>query len=379
MNVLHCITGLSGDGAQRMLLRLTQGLLARDISSSVISLGRETRVAERFQASGVPVYSLNLAASVAQAMRGVWRVKQLIDQLRPDWVQGWMYHANIISMGAVLASMRRPPLVWNIRRGLDDYSERSLKTRSVVRSNAIMSQLPQQIIYCSQESRVQHEGIGFHAERGQVLPNGFDTSTFCPCPDARERTRNRLGISTDGLVIGNVARFDVAKGHTYLLEAFADLSKEIKKARLVLIGRGVNDSNDELVAVLRRVGVADRVLLLGEQESIEAIYPAFDIYCSSSLNEGFPNAISEAMSCGVPCVVTDTGASRQLVEGVGIVVRSREALQLSNGLKELAALNTSARRELGEKARERIQRLYSLDAAVDRYADFYLKRLSARG
>jgi len=378
MNVLHCITGLSGDGAQRMLLRLTQGLLARDISSSVISLGKETPVVERFEANGIPVYSLNLAASAVQAIRGIWRVKKLIEQLRPDWVQGWMYHANIVSMGAVLAGRYRPPLVWNIRRGLDDYSERSLKTRSVVKSNAIMSQFPQQIIYCSQESRVQHEGMGFYAERGEVLPNGFDTSKFSPCQNARESTRSRLGISADELVVGNVARFDVAKGHTYLLEAFADLSREIKEAKLVLIGRGVNDSNGELVAVLRRVGVADRVLLLGEQESVEAIYPAFDIYCSSSLNEGFPNAISEAMSCGVPCVVTDTGASRQLVEGVGIVVRSREALRLSDGLKRLAALNISTRRELGEKARERIQRLYSLDAAVDRYADFYLKRLSAR-
>jgi glycosyltransferase involved in cell wall biosynthesis len=371
MNVLHCITGLSGDGAQRMLLRLVGGLQSHGINSHVVNLGCEAPIEIQFRRQGIPVSSLGLRASLTDAIRGGCKIASLIDEIRPDVVQAWMYHANAVTLLALFRSHHKPPVAWNIRRGLDDFSERSLKTRTVVRGNALMSRLPDRIIYCSRESRTQHEAFGFHKSSSCVLENGFDTHRFIPSDVSRSAFRNRYDIREDEIVIGNVGRFDLAKGHSYLLKAFGAVVKQKPEAKLVLIGRGVDPSNEQITATVRQLGLAERVLLLGEQESLEQVYPGFDVYCSASINEGFPNAISEAMTCGVPCVVTDTGASRQLVEGVGHVVPARSAEKLAAALSCISNLSMEERRALGGQARERISRLYSLDSVVNQYRDLY--------
>lgn len=354
-----------------MLLRLTQGLQRHTISSTVVNLCEYTPVVDQFRASGIPVHCLNLSPNPLQAARGVRAVRKLIESLQPEVVQGWMYHANIIVTAASWLSKYKPTLLWNIRRGLDDYKERGLITRGVVRGNAVASRSVSRIIYCSHESRMQHEQFGFFRERSYVLENGFDTSRFSPSRDLREAARARLGIAKDQVLVGNVARFDVAKGHGYLLDAFAKVVKAAPNARLVLIGRGVLRSNSRLMKQVARLGLTRYVQLLGEQEGLEGIYPAFDIYCSSSLNEGFPNAISEAMACGVPCVVTDTGASRQLVDGIGEVVPPRRSAELASSMSRLVLASSHERARRGDESRQRIVQLYSLDRAVNRYAELY--------
>jgi glycosyltransferase involved in cell wall biosynthesis len=282
-----------------------------------------------------------------------------------------MYHANIVALAALQHAGQQAPVLWNIRRALDDYSERQLMTRFVIRSNAWLSALPSQIVYCSTECQVQHEAVGFSRGRGVVLQNGFDTARFAPSGAARSDFRARHGIADDEFVIGMVGRYDIAKGYPYLLEAFGRLAPILPKARLVLVGRGMDNQNREVAALVSSAGMNQRVLLLGEQDGVESVYPGFDLYCSSSLNEGFPNALSEAMSCGVPCVATDTGASRELVEGIGIVTRSRRADELAEGIVAMASLGEVELRSRAERSRERIVSRYALDRIVRQYRDLY--------
>ena len=242
-----------------------------------------------------------------------------------------------------------------------------------------MSRVPRRIIYCSRDSRAQHEAMGFYPEHGCVLENGFDTARFSFSAEERAKTRAHLKLDVNEIVVGNVARFDVAKGHSDLLEAFAQAASKVKALKLVLIGRGIVQSNREITSLLERLGISHRVLLLGEQESLETIYPAFDIYCSSSLNEGFPNAISEAMACEIPCVVTDTGASKQLVQDIGIVVRRGRPLELSGAMVRFADMSRNERTALGQKLRERIVQKHSLDSAADCYSEMYRQSILETG
>lgn len=337
----------------------------------MVNLGPTTPLADEFVKRGVKVHSMDLSAAVFDAVSGGYRISRLIDSLQPDVVQGWMYHANMLALVGVSLSRRKPPLAWNIRRGLDDFSERSFKTRAVIRSSALMSRLPHRIIYCSVESRGQHESFGFHAARGCVLYNGFDTERFRPSEVARRDFRREHGIAEDELVIGNIGRFDLAKGHRYLLHAFSEMVRSIPRARLVLLGRGVEQTNQIIVNTAQQLGIGNKVLLLGERQSPEVVYPGFDLYCSASLNEGFPNALSEAMACGVPCVATDTGASRQLVQGVGKVVPARNPQELASAVKQLASLPDIERRELGGRSRARIVTRYSMKTVVREYSELY--------
>lgn len=98
---------------------------------------------------------------------------------------------------------------------------------------------------------------------------------------------------------------------------------------------------------------------------------AFDVLCSASRGEGFPNVVGEAMACGVPCVVTDVGDSAMIVGDTGRVVPPENAEALAKGLMELLQLSPSDRAALGKAARERIRSEFDIAVIADRYAALY--------
>jgi glycosyltransferase involved in cell wall biosynthesis len=370
MRVVHCITGLSGDGAQRMLHRLTDQLQERGVLNYVISLSRQEPLADLFEGRGIPVYPLAME-SWRGSLIAPHRMLRLLNDIRPHVLQGWMYHANAALCLARPFLKKRTPLAWNIRRGMDDYRERKLSTRFFVQSNRLLSLSPDTIVYCTRESREQHEQFGFASRRGMVLGNGFNTDVFAPHEEKRRLGRERYGVLDDDILIGNIGRDDTAKGRSFLFEAFSSLIERFPRARLLLVGRGMSDTNHELRRALATRRIAARVILAGECASISEVYPALDILCSSSVAEGFPNVVAEGMSAGLPCVATDTGSSKELVEGVGVVVPSRSASQLAQGLAHLCEESTEAREARGRRGRERIIARYSLSSIADAYVALY--------
>lgn len=371
MKILHCITGLTGDGAQKMLLRLVRVMSKQGFEAQVVNLGPWGPLVEAFEQEGVPVHSLNVNASLIAAVRGVEIIRRIIQRSSPDVLQGWMYHANVLLLAAQILDNRPRPIIWNVRRGMDDYKELSRATRLFVRANALFSNCASQIIYCSSESRRQHEEYGFCKKRGVVIGNGFDVSRYQLVEDPRSEFRARIGCADSDVVIGNVGRFDIAKGHRYLIEAFKELVAECPNIRLACVGRGMDESNVEIMNMLDSDALRARIHLLGERSNLERVYPGFDIFCSSSIGEGFPNALSEALACAVPCVATDTGASRELVDGVGIVVKPRDTAEIVAGLRSMIHKPEEERRALGAAGRERISSQFALTAVADCYAELY--------
>lgn len=370
MRVVHCITGLRGDGAQRMLLRLAEGLQARGIQNIVVSLSPREPLADAFEARGIRVYSLDASPNIRGCL-AILRLRSLIDQLSPDVLQGWMYHANLMITLVRPFLKRSVPALWNIRRGTDDVRERKFATRGVIRANAWLSSRLERIVYCTQESREQHEALGFYPKPGVVIGNGFDTGIFARSLEKRKVLRERYGISDSEILIGNIGRDDSAKGRPYLIEGFAELTKRVPNARLMLIGRGMSEANPELRRLLVSSGVASRVLLVGEYSPISELYSAMDILCSSSVAEGFPNVIGEAMCCEVPCVASDVGNARALLGGVGIVVPPRSATRLAYALGSMCREGREGWRDRGVRGRSRIERRYSLKVVVDEYESLY--------
>jgi glycosyltransferase involved in cell wall biosynthesis len=371
MRILHCITGLTGDGAQRLLLRLTRGLQDHALRSVVVNLGPATPLVSDFEAANVPVLSLGISPCLRDVPGAVSLLRRTIHDLEPDIVQGWMYHANVMALLAKVAGRFHLPLVWNIRRGMDDYRQRSRSTRAVIRMSSALSKYVESIIYCSGVCRTQHEAFGYAPNQGRVLHNGFDTAKFAPSQRVREEARALFGATDDEVIIGNVGRYDVAKGHRHLLEAFALVAASVRKVRLVCVGRGVDTENSEISSIIARAGMTERVTLLGERDCVERIFPGFDIYCSSSINEGFPNVIAEAMACALPCVVTDVGGSAEIVDQTGLVVAPRNSGALANGLEMYVRLSSAERCLIGARARVRVRNTFSLESMVTNYAQMY--------
>jgi glycosyltransferase involved in cell wall biosynthesis len=139
-----------------------------------------------------------------------------------------------------------------------------------------------------------------------------------------------------------------------------------------LAGNGVEPSNLSFRDYLDRDELQGRLHLLGQRDDISSLTAALDIASSSSsFGEGFSNTIAEAMSCGIPCVVTDVGDSAYLVDKTGIVVPPMNPQALADGWQQMIALGVEGRNTLGAAARQRIQQNFQQDEITRQYERLY--------
>jgi glycosyltransferase involved in cell wall biosynthesis len=115
----------------------------------------------------------------------------------------------------------------------------------------------------------------------------------------------------------------------------------------------------------------ERVHRLGWRGDVSGVTAAFDLAACTSLGEGFPNAVGEAMAAGVPCVTTDVGDAAELVADPRLVVRPRSPEEMAAAWTRLLSLGPEALHALGLWARERISRHYAIEAIVDKYESLY--------
>lgn len=369
MRVLHVITSLHPDGAQRVLLRLLSGMRADGVDSAVLSLSDVVPLQPEFQAAGARVVVLGMNRALCVPRR-LGQVKDLLGGFRPDVVQGWMYHGNFFASLFSSFKAAAGAVCWNIRTSVGSRSETRPSTRLMRYLNAKWSSHPECVIYCAQESLRQHEAIGFDPRRHEVLPNGFDTDTFRPSPTAGADLREALRLPADAVLVGNAGRYHPVKDHMTLLAAAALSIARNDRLHFVLAGADVEPSNEALREAVERKGLSKNVHLLGPRNDIPGLLSALDLYCSSSSLEGFPNSIAEAMSCGVPVVATNAGGSRELVDGGGAIVPVKDPRAMAEAV--LALLSSEReRRAVGESARRRIEERYSLQAMIRRYYNLY--------
>jgi glycosyltransferase involved in cell wall biosynthesis len=246
-----------------------------------------------------------------------------------------------------------------------------IATCFVIRLNALLSRFPARIVYNSAAGARQHESKGFSPRRTVVIPNGFDACIYKPDSGERKRVRRELGIPDGALVVGLVGRFHPVKAHSIFFRAASIVGARFPGVHLVCAGRGVSMENPEVAGMAAGTGLAGRVHLLGERSDTASLNAAFDVAVSASLSESFPNAVGEAMSCGVPCVVTGVGDSAFLVGDTGIAVEPGNPQELARGLAALLDLAPSKRRAMGMSARQRILESFSVEVMAAVYQKLY--------
>jgi glycosyltransferase involved in cell wall biosynthesis len=262
-------------------------------------------------------------------------------------------------------------VVWNVRNCLADRAGAKRLTDLVIRVNATFSAAPAAIIYCAQAAMEQHTRLGFSRDHGVVIGNGYDFSVFAPSAERAREFRRELGVGETTRIVGTIGRFHPWKNHPLFLSVASGVAARFSEVVFVMIGRGVDLANVALTEQIRELGLEGRVFLLGERGDVPKLLPAFDLYCSTSTNEGFPNVIAEAMAAGAPGVVTDVGASRELVEGIGAVVPSGDREGIVAGLCDLLSLPEGEFAERRKAARERMISRHSLPQVVERYQWLY--------
>lgn len=354
--ILHVISGLGTGGAESFLVALASRLQQRGFEQHVVSVTAGGANAERLAASGIPVTELGVRG-VLGAVRSHKRLGEIVARERPDVIQGWMYHGDLFAtlMHALVGRAAR--LNWNIRCSdmrLEDYS---LQLRMVVKACARLSHRPDVVIANSRAGGSVHVAAGYRPRRLEIIPNGIDTTRFRADRGHRAQVRAELMLGHFEPIIMHVARVDPMKDHLTLLEA----TETLRGATLILIGKGTE-------ALALRQGVIG----LGERGDVPRLLAAGDIIVSSSAyGEGFSNAIAEGMATGLLPIATDVGDAREIVGATGTIVPIRDAPALRKALDAALALAPPDRVERGTAARRRIEQNFSLERAVDRFAELY--------
>ena len=369
MTIVHLIATLDVGGAEMMLYKLVAAMDRRRFRNVVVSLTDIGAVGKRIEAADVPVHALHMPRGRPH-LKGLNSLSRLLQEERPAILQTWMYHANLLGT-LVRRRAKVPHLVWNMRSANQDLRLYPRLTRLTLHACAKLSRYPSVVVVNSEAGRTVHSDLGFHPRRWEVIPNGFDLTHFAPGHAARESVRTELGLPPDSILIGVVGRYHLMKGHETFLRAAIHLARDHSDVHFLLIGHGLEATNSALTEVIGGHEVAKNVHLLGGRSDVPRLMAAMDIFANSSLSEGFPNVVGEAMACGVPCVVTDVGDSAIIVGDCGIVVPPNNAEALAHGWEQLIEAGVEARRRLGHAARRRIEENYSLERIVQQYEELY--------
>lgn len=305
-------------------------------------------------------------------IRGLWRLWRLLRNLRPEVVQTWMYHADLV--GGILARLAGVRHVyWGIHHAVMAPGTLPRTTILVSRLNAKLSHIiPNKIICCAVSAQETHAELGFDTEKMLVIPNGYDFGRFFPNPAARERLRREWRVSDKTFVLGMVGRFDPQKDHDNLLTALVDLRDAGVPFVCVLVGSGMEPHNEFVSSRVSALGLEDNVLLLGQRTDVHDIMNAIDLHVLSSATEAFPNVLAEAMGCGTPCVTTDVGDASHIVGETGWVVPPRDPYALADAIRAAWTEWTSegtrnSWRARQEAARHRVVERFSLERMAADY------------
>lgn len=377
LKIVHVITGLNPGGAETWLTRLLLRLPAERFRSQVVSLLDGGELAGVIRSMGVPVLSLGMGRGLPDP-RGLWRLARLLREQRPQVVQTWLYHADLLGLLAARLSGCGAAVSWGLRCAYMDLARYGLGTRLTLRACVALSGRPEAVTANSQAGADHHLALGYRPRRMVVLENGVDGGHFRPDAEVRARLRQEWAVPEGAPLVGLVARVDPMKGHAVFCRAARELLRTRPEARFLFCGAGTEPGGAELDALMARFGLSNAVVRLGRREDMAQVYAALDALVLPSLGEGFPNAVLEALSCAVPCVCLDVGDARAMC-GSGGLVAPRElsgpgaseadrAGFLARALGQVLGLEAQARAELGASGRSHVLERYGLDRAVERWA-----------
>lgn len=372
ISVIHIITGLNVGGAEMMLFKLLEAIDRERYPSMVISLTDIGLIGKRMQDVGIPVIAINMQAG-SLSFRGVQQLVNVLKNARPQVVQTWMYHADLLGgWAACMASVKK--IAWNIRNSTLDWKRSKFSTQVTVKLCAVLShKLPNRIIACSKAAADVHRRIGYAGDKFQLIPNGFDLTKFKPDQESGLNLRLKLGIPITDSVVGMAARFDDQKDHQTFISAAEIVMAKKPGTRFLLCGEGVTSANERLTQWIGATGNPDNFYLFGRwDDDMSIFHNVCDVSVSSSAyGESFSNVLGEAMACGVPCVSTRVGGAEEVIGDTGVLVPVKDPKGLAEGIIETLEQPNAQKERIKLACRQRVMENFDIKKIARLYTELW--------
>ena len=362
IRVLHVIAQLGVGGCERQLLGVCQRIdrTRYDVGICYYT-GNADGMVDEFRAAGVRVQYVDRRAGMSR-LAFLRQLRRAIAEFSPDVVHCWLYSANYwgrlagagLARTAFVASTRSMGTVYGPTARL---LERLLFRRSRWMANS--HRLKQHL----------ESSLGLPAERVYSMWNAVEPFNRNRSID-RLAVRRELNVPERTAIVLNVGRLTAAKNHEMLFRVAARVTALHPDVLFVCAGHG--EREQELLALRDRMNLGDRVRMLGLRRDVSRLLAAADVFCFTSLYEGFPNALAEAMAAAVPVVTTAfEGADEIVRQGeTGVVVPLDEDITMASAIDALLMDGTRARR-LGESAQSWVEQNLSWPRLLDELDNLY--------
>lgn len=396
MKIVRIIARLNVGGPARHVVWLTAGLSSAECRSTLVAgtvPPGEDDMSYFAAAAGVTpliIPQMSREISIKDALT-IWKLYRLLARERPDIVHTHTAKAGTVGRVAALlyrwltpatlvGRPRRCQVVHTYHGHIFHSYYGALKTHLFLAIEKVLAQLATDriVVLSAQQLHEIHETFGVgRASQFAIIPLGLDTSMFAGWPERRRIMRDELGAGEKDLLVGIVGRLTEVKNHELFLRAAARY-REIRaeetgarRVRFIIIGDGqLRRRLEELALAL---GLGGDATFLGKRDDPENFYPALDIVALTSLNEGTPLTLIEAMANARAVIATAVGGVVDLLGGAvaprehdgryvicehGILVTAASAEGFSRGLSRLIT-DEALRHEMGERGRRFVAQKFS--------------------
>jgi len=351
MKILHTEASSGWGGQEIRVLAEARGFIDRGHDVR-LAAPPGSRIFEEAPRCGVPAHALPIGA---KRLPGLLAMRRLVRAVPFDVINthsstdSWLSALAVRGLAAPPAIVRTRHISAPIANGA---ATRWLYTRATAAIVTTGEALRRQLV----------EQNHYPANRVVSVPTGIDTTRFVP--GDRAARRRELGLPEAPVIIGIVATLRSWKGHRHLLEAL----RRLDRADVLLVIVGAGPQRAALETQVADLGIGDRVRMVGHHDDVLPWHQALDIFALPSYaNEGVPQALVQAMLCGLPCVTTAVGAIPE-VTGEGefaIVVREHDPSALAQGLRALVD-DPALRHRLGAAGRAHCAQAFGYTHMLDR-------------
>lgn len=363
--IAFCITELDRGGAEKAFCELVTGLDRQQWNPRVFCLGPRSYFVDVLEARGITVACFN-GKGVLTVLLVLWRLTRALRTFQPALLQTFLFHGNVIGrMAGRLAGV--PIIVSGIR-----VAERQARwhvwldrwTNQLVNHNVCVSQGVAD--FSIQETRLP-------ANKVSVIPNGVDFDTYAQATPA---DLSEFGFDQQCPVIITVGRLEEQKGIPDLLHAVAIVVQRRPDCQFLIVGEGTDRA--VLEALAAKLSLGDFVRFLGHRSDVPRLLRASSLFVLTSLWEGMPNAVLEAMAAGLAVVATDVEGTREVIdsERSGLLVPPANPEEVAKAM--LRVLNDPAlASELAHNSQTTALKTFTNFAMVGAYERLY-RELTSR-
>jgi glycosyltransferase involved in cell wall biosynthesis len=368
LRIDYFIDHLKVGGAQRHLLELFASLDRRRFALQVTVAKAEGPLVAAVERLGIPVRSVGVRASLARpgTVAGVLATARRLRAERVHVVHGYLYAGNLLGMLA--GRLAGVPIRLASKRSLDRYPRRSqlLATRLAnAWADRVLCNADEVARFVLAEERPDPAKI-------TVIPNGIRI------PQPPPPVERPAGLPAGARVVGLVGRLGWKKAYSDLLEAAVRVRAAHPEVEFVVVGDG--PLRGELEAQAARLGLGPHVHFLGERSPVAPLLRGFDLYVISSIIEGMPNALLEALALERPVVATRVGGIPEIVTHgeSGLLVPPANPTAMADAILRLLD-DPRLAASCGAAGRRTVETRYSLDAMAARFTALYDEMAAARG